>query len=100
MQENLYEGLPFEVTKLTDELEIRKFDRKVSTEELKWHRDAEDRLVRKISGDGWLLQLDNELPVPIRMHESYFIPAGTWHRAIRTPKATDLVIQLHKRCKG
>jgi len=99
MQKKLYNGLPFEVTKLTDELEIRKFFAGVETEELKWHRDPEDRLFKKISGDGWLLQLDNEMPIPIRVHESHFIPAGIWHRVIKTPSATDLVIQLHKRCK-
>ena len=97
MSDNPYEGLPFEVMKVSPQLEIRKFDHGTSAEEMKWHRDAEDRMFRKISGEGWLFQLDNQLPVPIRMNESYFIPAGTWHRAIKTPGASDLVIQLHKR---
>jgi hypothetical protein len=56
-------------------------------------------MFRLISGNGWLFQKDNELPVPIRFCESYFIPAGVWHRAIKTPGASDMVIQLHKRCK-
>ena len=94
-----YEGLPFEVMRVTPQLEIRKFAKDVKSEEMKWHRDAEDRLFQLVSGDGWLFQLDNKVPIPIRMNESYFIPAGTWHRAIKTPDASDMVIQLHKKCK-
>lgn len=92
-----YEGLPFEVLRVSPQLEIRKFDHSVNPDEMKWHRDAEDRIFRLVSGHGWLFQLDNQLPVPIKLNESYFIPAGMWHRAIKTPGAEDLVIQLHKR---
>lgn len=94
-----YEELPFELLKYTPEIEVRRFDAKLTEEETQWHRDAEDRLVRKISGDGWLIQLDDKIPVPLRYNESHFIPAGVWHRAIRTNVATDLVIQVQKRCK-
>jgi len=97
MQENPYEGLPFEVEKLTAELEIRKFRSETPTEEMKWHRDQEDRLVRKVSGDGWMLQLDDQLPVLLRANESHFIPALVWHRLVKMPEATDLVVHVHKR---
>lgn len=93
MTDDSHKELPFEVVRVSPQLEIRRFDRDISSEEMKWYRDVEDRLIN----DGWLFQLDNKLPVPIRMNESYFIPAGTWHRAIKMPGATDLVIQLHKR---
>ena len=93
---NQYTGLPFEAKIISPQLEIRKFSRNVAAEEMKWHRDAEDRVFRKLSGDGWLFQLDNKLPVPIEEGKTYKIPAGVWHRAIKTPDASTLVIELHK----
>jgi quercetin dioxygenase-like cupin family protein len=101
VQEDLkrYKELPFDLLEYSPHLEIRKFDSKLTEEETQWHRDAEDRLVRKISGEGWLIQLDEQIPAPLRSEESYFIPAGVWHRVIRTDTATDLVVQVHKRCK-
>lgn len=92
-----YEELPFDILKYTPNLEVRKFSAELEEEETKWHRDAEDRLVRKVSGEGWLIQVDNQLPIALRNNESHFIPAGVWHRVIRTDRATDLVIQVHKR---
>lgn len=92
-----YKELPFQVMEYSPHFEIRKFDSVLTEEETKWHRDAEDRLVRKVEGEGWFIQLENQLPQPFRLGQSFFIPAGTWHRVIKAPNATELIVQIHKR---
>ena len=94
-----HENLPFQILKNTPEIQERSFKANVQQKELQWHRDREDRLVQKISGEGWLLQLDNEMPLPIEGLHSYMIPAGIWHRIIKLPHATDLIVQIHMRHK-
>lgn len=79
-------------------MQVRKFGSKTRSDEFYWHRDREDRLVKPISGEGWLLQLDNELPIDIFSKCSHYIPSGVWHRLIRTKHATDLIVQVHLRC--
>ena len=98
MIQKVYDGLPFELIEQEEFMQVRKFDPKIQDEELKWHRDREDRLIRKIDGSGWLLQLDNEMPIDMDTKQSHFIPAGVWHRIIKTSRATDLVLQIHLRC--
>lgn len=98
MNQKIYDDLPFELIEHEEFMQVRKFSPEIQDEEFKWHRDREDRLVRKIDGAGWLLQLDNEMPVDIGSKQSHFIPAGVWHRIIKTPDSTDLVLQIHLRC--
>ena len=74
------------------EFYIREFSSDVEIEELKWHRDYEDRLVIPISVNDWLYQEDNKLPVPI--NKEIFIPKGLWHRVIKGK--TPLQIKLKK----
>jgi hypothetical protein len=47
------------------------------------HRDRETRLVEVIDGNGWQLQLDNELPVEMKKGGKYTIPEGVYHRTIK-----------------
>jgi len=74
--------------------DTRFFSKEVNQEDLVWHRDREDRTINLISGSNWLIQLDNELPVLIESGKSYQVPAGLWHRVIRTDKATDMVLEI------
>lgn len=62
---------------------VRVFSQNVGNEELKWHRDREDRLVEIIEGENWGLQFDNELPIVLVKGESYIIPEGVYHRVIK-----------------
>ena len=39
----------------------RAFNHDVKDEELVWHRDENDRIVKVISGVGWKFQFDNEV---------------------------------------
>lgn len=92
--EKRYEGLPFEVLRSGECFQIRKFESSKKTHETEWHRDKEDREVRLLSGSGWLIQLDNELPNILEKEKNYKIPAGVWHRIIRTPRSTDIEVQV------
>jgi hypothetical protein len=76
------EKLPFDEHN-NGKSKIRVFTKNVDSEELKWHRDREDRLVEVISGDGWMLQLDNEIPKKLIPGEKYMIPEGLYHRVIK-----------------
>tara|TARA_A100001515_G_scaffold144530_1_gene148895 strand:- start:1681 stop:1962 length:282 start_codon:yes stop_codon:yes gene_type:complete len=62
---------------------IRTFDADVLDEELVWHRDREDRLVKVVEVDGWGFQRDNELPLPLHEGQEIYIPKMSWHRVIK-----------------
>ena len=61
----------------------RVFSENVDTDELVWHRDRLDRHVYIENNDGWLLQMDNELPLLMMEGQTYFIPKETYHRVIK-----------------
>jgi hypothetical protein len=71
---------PYIDSEITENSKIRVFNSEVDSGELHWHRDRETRLVEVIEGDGWFLQLDNELPVKMEIGGKYLIPEGIYHR--------------------
>ena len=73
---------PFTQTEKGDRI-IREFDRGVNSEELVWHRDAENRKVFVVSGEGWQLQMENKLPSKLVPGQTYSIPKNTYHRIIK-----------------
>lgn len=91
---------PFKQAQLSENKMLRKFSRDVNDQELTWHRDREDRVVRMVEGKGWHLQLDGKLPQPMRLGETYEIPAGSWHRLVRLAGATNLTVIVEKVKKG
>jgi hypothetical protein len=76
------ENFPFE-QEIVDDTKIRTFLEDVDDEELKWHRDRENRLVEVLEGNDWYLQMDNELPTPLIVGQEYYIPEGVYHRVIK-----------------
>lgn len=68
---------------------IRRFGRDVDEEELVWHRDREDRLVRVVGETDWKIQLDNKIPQEVH---NVFIPKGVYHRLLKGSE--DLVIEV------
>jgi oxalate decarboxylase/phosphoglucose isomerase-like protein (cupin superfamily) len=74
--------VPYDET-ITENKKVRVFSESVNTDELKWHRDREDRLVEVIDGNGWELQFDNELPFKLKKGMSVIIPEGVYHRVIK-----------------
>jgi hypothetical protein len=74
--------LPFEQI-VKENYRIRTFSESVNEYELKWHQDEEDRLVVPIHNSDWMIQLDNELPIPIIEGKKIFIPKYNYHRLIK-----------------
>ena len=71
---------------------IRFFDSAVSEEDLVWHKDEKPRVVELLLGEGWKLQMDNQLPFQMRHNEFYFIPKLTHHRLIKGND--DLILKI------
>jgi hypothetical protein len=88
------ENLPFQ-QEIIDDIRIRTFDENVDDEELKWHRDRENRLVEILESDNWYLQMDNELPIKLIVGEKYFIPEGVYHRVIKGKSNLKVKINMH-----
>ena len=74
---------PYNDEDIQENSKIRVFKNDVDSGELKWHRDRETRLVEVIEGEGWSLQLDNELPIKMIKGGKYTIPEGIYHRTIK-----------------
>ena len=72
--------------KLKGGLLIREFSKDIDPSELVWHRDRCDRRVFVNEGSGWLLQIDNKLPVLMEEGSYYHIPKNTYHRMLFEPK--------------
>ena len=72
---------PYTQTNITKNVFERVFDTSVDDDELVWHRDKEDRIVESIGDTDWMIQLDNELPIPLT--ERTYIPKETYHRVIK-----------------
>ena len=62
---------------------IRVFEENIDDEELIWHRDRKNRVIKVLSGSDWKLQYDNELPFVMKMNEIYEIEAEQYHRVIK-----------------
>ena len=82
--------LPFQETKINDNMFIREFCQDTDSGEFMWHRDREDRVVESIGDTDWMLQLDDELPK--RIEGEMIIPMGVYHRLIKG--TGDLKIRL------
>lgn len=65
----------------TNNIIIRTFKKDINPYELKWHMDAEDRLIEVLKNDSWEFQFDNELPFILK--ENIYIKKNIWHRLIK-----------------
>ena len=73
---------------------VREFSGDVSEDELIWHRDKRSRTVHVLSGNGWKLQLDDELPTNLEIGKQYFIIKNSYHRLIKGEN--NLVIRIEE----
>lgn len=80
--------------KLNGNVSIRKFYSDTDPNSLVWHRDREDRTIKVLNKTDWCIQVDNQLPLPLRKDASIFIPKGMYHRVIKGK--TDLVVKIKK----
>lgn len=67
---------------LADGRVIRCFYADTSADELLWHYDLEDRLIRVIESGGWYFQMDDDLPQYLNNNDEIFIKKGEWHRVL------------------
>ena len=58
----------------------RVFKKTVKKEQLLWHKDRKDRVVKVIYGTGWKLQYDNALPTELQVGQNYHINKNEFHR--------------------
>ena len=79
--------------KYIDNKLVRYFSENVNEEELIWHRDKRTRDIEVVSGDGWQLQMDNELPEKLKEGKTYRIPKMEYHRVIKGTNKLVLKIQ-------
>lgn len=84
---------PYKDLSVTADGITREFDQNIDPHELMWHRDLEDRTVTVLEGEGWLFQLENELPVELKQNTSIFIPRMEWHRIIKGTSTLKLKIE-------
>jgi len=82
MDNNTEEELPYD-EEINESYRVRVFSESIEDEELKWHRDRQDRLVEVIDSKGWELQFDNEIPVKLKKGMNIIIPEGVYHRVIK-----------------
>jgi hypothetical protein len=83
---------PFTENIISEKNVLRFFSSSVSEEELKWHCDLEDRLVKVLNENDWLFQFDNCLPQ--KLTGELFIEKGVWHRLIKG--TTNLQVEITK----
>ena len=76
------EKLPFKEKKGKNS-RIREFSQDVENEELKWHVDEEDRMVKSLHKTDWMVQIDDQLPQKLTENNEIFIPKGVYHRVIK-----------------
>jgi hypothetical protein len=63
-----------------DKVFTRVFKLNVKKEQLIWHKDRKDRVIKVIYGTGWKLQYDNELPFELELGQNYYIKKENFHR--------------------
>jgi hypothetical protein len=68
---------------INENVRVRTISESVENDELKWHRDRQDRLVEVIDSKGWELQFDNGLPIKLKKGMNIIIPEGVYHRVIK-----------------
>lgn len=73
---------------------IRTFKCSTNDDEFVWHRDEQERRITVLTGQGWRLQYNGDLPIELIEGKEYHIPAMLFHRVFKG--ATDLVIRIEK----
>jgi quercetin dioxygenase-like cupin family protein len=66
-----------------EDADVRTFFPEIDDAEYVWHRDAEDREIEVLEGEGWRFQVDKCLPWLLKKGMVFDIPEGEYHRLIR-----------------
>jgi mannose-6-phosphate isomerase-like protein (cupin superfamily) len=62
---------------------VRQFEPNTDSHELVWHRDKNDRVVKVLDGDGWVFQMDEEIPLEIKKGDTLYIQKEKYHRLFK-----------------
>ena len=84
---------PFQEIDLKGGMFLRTFKEGVDSEEMIWHRDKEDRKVAILESNGWMIQMDDGVPVEMKPEGFFFIPKNTWHRVIKGKGDLKIIIE-------
>jgi len=90
------EKLPFIQLQIDKYNYHRTFYNHSGEEEFVWHRDEEDRLVICEQSTDWMIQLEDDFPVPLSNSRIY-IPSETWHRLIKGTGDLEVQIQINNK---
>jgi quercetin dioxygenase-like cupin family protein len=96
MLEDYYK--PFEdfEKSIYDNVFTRVFKESVEKEQLIWHKDKKDRVVKVIYGTGWKLQYDNQLPIELEPGQNYHIKKQEFHRLLKGNSELKLEIKEYE----
>lgn len=75
---------------------LREFNEDVDSEELVWHRDKNDRLVRIMESDGWFFQFEDEFPFELLKGMWLKIDNHRYHRVIKGDNNGSLLIKIYE----
>jgi hypothetical protein len=84
---------PYTNIEVTDKYIVREFNENIDPIELMWHRDLHSRRITILKGEGWKIQLDNQLPLELKENINIFIPALCWHRVIKGNSSLKIKIE-------
>ena len=90
-------GKPYIEYALKNNVVVRFFSLNIEDNELKWHKDLEDRIIWTLEESNWSFQLDNELPIHLDANRKILIKKGTYHRLIKGDN--DLILIISKQIK-
>ena len=85
------EELPFKEVN-ENGIKRRVFKESTYDHELKWHFDLNDRKVKVVKSNGWMFQMDNQLPIRLNEGDIISIPKGMYHRVIKGKG--DLIVKI------
>ena len=77
---------------------IREFNHLVESDELVWHRDKKARVITVLEGEGWMFQMDNNIPISLEEGDILTIPEMTYHRLYKSG-TSPLKIQIKEPVK-
>lgn len=83
---------PYRDIVVDQQTKYRRIIKEAAEADATWHRDEANRRVTVISGEGWKLQFDDELPTVLTPGTTFDVLAQEWHRVI--PGDSDLVLLI------
>ena len=79
-------------------VKIRTFESNIESDELVWHRDRADRVITILEGDGWMFQMDNEVPQLLEAGDILNVSKMAYHRIYKAG-TTPLKIKIDESMK-